>query len=132
MSLTGHQGNQLIALKFLPTGYHIATGGDDNTIKFWDLRMRGKNITTIPAHTKLISDIKFDESSRLMFTTSYDCKCKIWGAKSFLYGENTADEWVNLRTLHGHENKLTSVSFTSDLKTIVTTSFDRTFKVWKN
>ena len=117
---------------FLPTGYHLATGGDDNTVKIWDLRKR-ENLTTIPAHSKLVSDIKFEQNpqSRLMLTSSYDQKCKIWGTKSILQGENSADDWVLLRTLSGHENKVTSISATSDLKHIITTSFDRTFKLWK-
>ena len=36
-----------------------------------------------------------------------------------------------LRTLTGHENKVTSACFTRDLQYILTTSFDRTFKLWK-
>ena len=66
-----------------------------------------------------------------MATCSYDNKCKLWGTKSIIGGVNTVDEWVQLRTLSGHENKLTSVSFTTDLKYILTTSFDKTFKLWK-
>ena len=113
----------------MPTGFHLATGGDDNTVKIWDLRKR-QNVSTILAHTKLVSDIKFDHSSNLMFTSSYDNKCKICGSKSVICGINSAEEWIALRTLAGHENKLTSVCHTRDLKYIITTSFDKTFKVW--
>ena len=122
----------MISLQFMYTGYHMGTGGDDNTVKIWDLRKQ-QIVSTIPAHSKLVSDIKFEKSaqSRLMITTSYDQKCKIWGAKNVLFGENLADDWVLLRTLSGHENKVTSVSHTSDFKYIITTSFDKTFKVWK-
>ena len=76
---------------------------------------------TVPAHTKLISDIKFEEQGRVMLTTSYDNKCKLWAC----------GDWVLIRTLTGHENKLTSVSFTHDLSQLITTSFDRTFKLWQ-
>lgn len=131
LAFQGHQG-QMISLQFMHTGHHLATGGDDNTVKIWDLRKKA-NISTIPAHSKLVSDIKFDKSpqSRLMITTSYDHKCKIWGAKNVLFGENLGDDWVLLRTLSGHENKVTSVCHTSDFKYIITTSFDKTFKLWK-
>ena len=50
---------QIISVQFLPNGYQVATGSDDNTVKIWDLRKKG-NVQTIPAHTKLISDIKFE------------------------------------------------------------------------
>ena len=133
MGLQGHQGNQLISLEFLPTGWHLASGGDDSTVRIWDLRKK-QCIYTSPAQDKLVSSIKFENNptARLMFTTSYDQKCRIWGAKSILQGENIGDEWVLLRTLAGHENKVTSVSFTKDLKRIITTSFDRTFKLWQS
>lgn len=39
----------------------LATGSADNTVKVWDLRMR-KCMYTIPAHTKLISDVQFKVS----------------------------------------------------------------------
>jgi len=67
-----------------------------------------------------------------MFSSSYDGKAKIWGAKSLVQGENTLDEWALLRTLNGHENKVTSISHTRDLEYVITTSFDKTFKLWKS
>ena len=66
-----------------------------------------------------------------MLTASYDQRVKIWGAKSIVQGQNTGDEWVQLRTLACHENKVTSVSMTKDRSTILTTSFDKTFKLWR-
>ena len=108
----------MISLKFMPNCYQIASGSDDNTVKIWDLRKKAC-IYTVPAHTKLVSDVKFDEG-RVMLTTSYDNKCKIW----------STGDWVLIRTLTGHENKITSVSVTKDLQNIITTSFDRTFKLW--
>lgn len=119
-------------MQFLPTGWHLATGGDDNSVKIWDLRKK-QIVNTTPAHLNLISDIKFENSpqSKLMFTSSYDRKCKIWGARDIMYGENLADDWVLLRTLSGHENKVTSISHSKDMKYIITTSFDKTFKLWE-
>ena len=92
-------------MRFLPNCYQVATGSDDNTVKIWDLRKKAC-VQTVPAHTKLLSDIKFDEEGRVMMTSSYDNKCKIWGST----GET--GDWILLRTLAGHENKLTSVSMT--------------------
>lgn len=60
-----------------------------------------------------------------MLTSSYDNKCKIWGST----GET--GDWVVLRTLNGHENKVTSVNMTKDLQYLISTSFDRTFKLWQ-
>ena len=37
---------------------HLATGGDDHLVKVWDLR-KAKCVYTIPAHTNLVSHLKF-------------------------------------------------------------------------
>ena len=108
-------------MQFLPNAYQIATGSDDNTVKIWDLRRKGC-IKTVLAHTKLISDIKFEQEfeGRIMVTSSYDYTAKIWAT----------GDWIPIRTLSGHENKVTSANVTKDLKYVLTTSFDRTFKLW--
>jgi len=49
-------------MRFLPSGWHLATGGDDNQLKIWDLRKK-VSVATIPAHNKLISDIKFEDNA---------------------------------------------------------------------
>ena len=46
-------------VEFHPKGNLLATASGDGTVKIWDLRKR-ENLTTIPAHTKLVSDIKFE------------------------------------------------------------------------
>ena len=57
-----------------------------------------------------------------MLTTSYDNKCKLW----------STGDWVLVRTLTGgHDNKITSVSVVNNMQYIITTSFDRTFKLWE-
>ena len=108
---------KLVSLRFHPNSYQVASGSEDNSVKLWDLRRQGC-VQTIPAHTKLVSDIRFEGS--LLLTASYDNKVKLW------------TEWgVLVRTLTGHENKVTSVCATRDLKHVITTSFDRTFKLWR-
>ena len=113
----------MISVSFLPNGFQVATGSDDNTVKIWDLRKKGV-VHTILAHNKLVSDIKFEAGGRLMVTSGYDQKVKVWSAC------HQTQSSVLLRTLTGHENKVTSACFTSDLKYMLTTSFDRTFKLW--
>lgn len=98
-------------------------------MKLWDLRKKG-NVQILNAHTKLISDIKFDKEGKVMITASYDQKVKVWAMPS---GVTSSDYSLPcLRTLeNGHENKVTSACVTRDLKYILSTSFDRTFKLWE-
>jgi U4/U6 small nuclear ribonucleoprotein PRP4 len=111
---------QWIATKFLPNWYQVATGGDDNQIKIWDLRKKSW-VNIVPAHFKLISGIYFEpEEGKYMISTSYDGWCKIY---------NTRD-WTWVRTLYG-ESKLSSASISKDTNYIVTTSFDRSMRLWE-
>ena len=66
-----------------PDGYHIVTSSQDNSVKIWDLRKRNIEYT-IPAHTNLVSNVKFDWSGEFVMTSSYDCTAKIWAAKTWL------------------------------------------------
>ena len=56
---------------------YVGTGGDDNVVRMWDLRQK-KSVYTIPAHTSLVSYMKFqgimpDSISKLKFW--YGNKC---------------------------------------------------------
>jgi U4/U6 small nuclear ribonucleoprotein PRP4 len=55
----------------------MVTGSDDNSVKVWDLRKKGV-ATVVPAHTALVSTVTFDQTNRLMLTSSYDNTAKIW------------------------------------------------------
>uniref|UniRef100_A0A1A9WTI4 Pre-mRNA processing factor 4 (PRP4)-like domain-containing protein n=1 Tax=Glossina brevipalpis TaxID=37001 RepID=A0A1A9WTI4_9MUSC len=119
MFLEGHLGS-IFGVDFSPNGFHIATGSQDNTCKIWDLRRR-QSVYTIPAHINLISDVKYQrDGGSFLATCSYDCTTKIWSNKT----------WQPLKTLEGHDGKVVSLDISSDSHYILTTSFDRTFKLW--
>lgn len=119
MFMEGHL-KSIYGIDFSPNGYHIATASEDNTCKIWDLRKRNP-LYTIPAHTNLISDVKFQKDhGDYLVTASYDNTAKIW----------TTRTWQPLKTLSGHDGKVMSVDISADNQHIVTSSYDRTFKFW--
>lgn len=72
--LFGGKSNRLL---FLVTSYHIATGADDHQIKIWDLRHR-KELYTLPAHSNLISSVKFEPvHGRFLVSSSFDQTVKV-------------------------------------------------------
>ncbi|KPJ18777.1 U4/U6 small nuclear ribonucleoprotein Prp4 [Papilio machaon] len=88
--------------------------------KIWDIRKRAP-IYTIPAHTHLVSDVRYQRShGHYLATSSYDGSGKLWSDPA----------WHPLRTLSGHDNKVMSVDISLDNKYIATCSYDRTFKLW--
>eukprot|EP00743_Colponemidia_sp_Colp-15_P004422 GILK01004768.1.p1 GENE.GILK01004768.1~~GILK01004768.1.p1 ORF type:complete len:563 (-),score=101.60 GILK01004768.1:117-1679(-) len=120
LTLQGHV-KQLITADWHPNSYMIATGSDDNTVRIWDIRKK-KAVYTIPAHSKLISRVKFNHvDNNVLLTSSYDHTVKLWNPK----------DWSIIKTLAGHEDKVSSVDISRDGKHIISTSFDKTFKLWK-
>ncbi|XP_060809318.1 U4/U6 small nuclear ribonucleoprotein Prp4 [Amyelois transitella] len=119
MFLEGHLG-ALHGLDWSPAGHQLASAAADNQTKIWDLRRRAP-IYTIPAHTHLQSDVRYQRShGHYLLTSSYDRTAKLWS--------NPA--WHPLRTLSGHDNKVMSADISYDNKYIATCSYDRTFKLW--
>ncbi|XP_010554801.1 PREDICTED: U4/U6 small nuclear ribonucleoprotein PRP4-like protein [Tarenaya hassleriana] len=110
----------VLGVSFSPNGYHLASGGEDNLCRIWDLRMR-KSLYTIPAHSNLISQVKFEpQEGYFLVTASYDMKVKIWSGRDFQH----------VKTLSGHEAKVTCLDITADGSHIATVSHDRTIKLW--
>lgn len=119
LALEGHV-KPVLGVSFSPNGYHLATGGEDNTCRIWDLRKR-KCLYIIPAHANLISQVKFEpQEGYFLVTASYDMTAKVWSSKDF----------KPVRTLSGHESKITSLDVVADGQCIVTVSHDRTIKLW--
>lgn len=119
MFLEGHK-EPLLSLNWSPHGHQLATGSSDNTTKIWELRTRSQ-LYTIPAHTHVVSDVRYQKTTgHFLLTSSYDKSGKLWS--------NGA--WHPLNTLSGHDNKVMSIDITSNNKYIATSSYDRTFKLW--
>ncbi|KAL9663435.1 hypothetical protein QQ045_018821 [Rhodiola kirilowii] len=119
LAFEGHV-KPVLALSFSPNGYHLATGGEDNCCRIWDLRMR-KSMYIIPAHSNLISQVKYEpQEGYFLVTSSYDMTAKVWSAR----------DYKPVKTLSGHEDKVTSLDIIGDGHCITTVSYDRTIKVW--
>lgn len=57
MTLRSHI-KPILALDWSPNGYQVATAGEDNTIRIWDIRA-AKCVYTVPAHNNLITQVKY-------------------------------------------------------------------------
>jgi WD40 repeat protein len=153
-----HAGKVLNA-EFHPNGFHLGTAGEDGCVHVWDIRRRtkaqkkhgsgaqpqllhgqatGTPLVSIPAHSGIVTGLRFDTSGEFLGTSSFDGSVKLWNCRS----------WKLLNRLQGHQGKVTSVDVIRDsrraaggsrragndqdalLRGIVTSGFDKTVKLW--
>ncbi|GAB67630.1 WD domain G-beta repeat domain containing protein [Plasmodium cynomolgi strain B] len=100
----------------------FCTCSADNTIKIFDLR----NFTVscnILAHNKIVTDAVFEPTyGRYITSSSFDTFIKIWDSVNFYC----------TKILYNNDNKVRNVDISPDGSFISSTSFDRTWKLYKN
>ena len=141
MQYYGHAGRVLCA-KFAPTnGFQMTTAGDDGCLKVWDLRHRRKSKKgapeprrTIPAHSKLITQLQYTPDDECLVSSSFDGSIKMW---------STRGDWRLLQTLEGHEGKVMGADIVATFDAekqdsrsasdwgVVSCGFDHTLKLWR-
>src|SRR4030088_2626066 len=118
MSLQGHAGGVLCCAFNHADGYSLVTGSMDHTVKYWELRKQ-LCLFTIPAHTHLVSDVKFSPiDGSYIVSSSFDHTVKYWSSRNF-----------QLLHVNRSEEKVMRVDISADEKYIATGNFDRTWKL---
>lgn len=113
----GHTG-PITCLSFSENGYYLATAAEDSVIKLWDLR-KLKNFKTIEFENKFeIRDLIFDYSGTYLACGGTDVR--IFQVK----------QWDTLKTLNDHTGIVTGVRFGTNANTLVTTSLDKSLKIY--
>eukprot|EP01032_Pedospumella_encystans_P020481 gene20481-23264_t len=80
----GLQGHikKICSMGLSANGFHAATSSLDNTVKIWDLRRRRVGYT-LPAHTNIVSEVRYSPSGEQLLTCSFDNTIKLWSARDF-------------------------------------------------
>jgi WD40 repeat protein len=97
----------------------IVTGSDDNTTKVVD--KSSSRVFTLQ-HNSGVSCVAIDPSGLLVATGSKDGTIKFW--------KIIAGSWYCIATYSGHTDVVTSIAFHTSLPLFVSSSNDKTAKVW--
>jgi WD40 repeat protein len=110
------------SLAFSPNGKWLASGGEDASIRVWDLatkqfafKLGGPN-----AHTAAVNRVVFSPDSQQLASASTDRLIKIWDLA-------TQDLVMNIS---GHADWVYGLAYTPDGANLVSSSSDRTIRVW--
>lgn len=74
--LSGHAG-WVLSVTFSSDGAFLASGGDDQTVKFWDIQTGGI-INTFSGHTGQVSQISISVDSTMIASGSQDMTIRLW------------------------------------------------------
>ena len=99
MELSGHAG-EVFAVRFDPTGHHIASGSFDRTILLWNTYGDCENYGVIEGHKGAVLDLQWSRDSRMVYSASADCSLATWDTET---GER-------IKKHVGHEDIVNSVA----------------------
>jgi WD40 repeat protein len=117
-TLEGHKDG-VLTLAFSPCGKFLATAGEDNTIRLWDIP-DGIEIQSIEAHEGDIRAVAFNPEGDFFATGSWDKTIKIW---------KTAD-CSTIAEAASHEGPVNALAFSTDGKLLYSASDDATVRIF--
>ncbi len=115
---TGHTG-VVRSVAFSPDGKTIVSGGEDSTIRLWNVH-DGTHLRTFSGHTDYVYSVAFSPDGKSIVSGSDDSTIRLWDV----------DTGSHLRTILGHTQNVYSVTFSPDGKTIASGSQDNTIRLW--
>ncbi|MFM7885832.1 MAG: WD40 repeat domain-containing protein, partial [Pseudanabaena sp.] len=111
--------NRVWAMALSPNSQHLATGGDDRSIKLWDIET-GACLRIFSGHSHPVVSLVFTPKGDRLISGSSDCTIKIWD----LFTGNC------LETLQGHSHWVASLALSQDARTLISGSWDETIACW--
>lgn len=122
--LKGHQGG-VWATAFTQDSCRLVTGGQDGTVRVWDLTAEdpSQDPIVLPGHDKGVNAMAVSPDGRRLVTAGEDGTARLWSLTA-------QDPSVELPVLRGHTGELCCVGISPNGRWLATGSMDRTARLW--
>ena len=120
VELGAHAG-PVRSLSFDPNGTTLASGGEDNVIRLWDLSTAGRSME-LRGHASHVRDCTYSADGNWLLSAGRDEVIKLWQPNDYAEQVVLSDPDSGDAVLAAH--------FSRDGKQIVTASRDRTASLW--
>jgi hypothetical protein len=117
--MTGHT-DAVESVAFSPDGTTLASGGDDNSVRLWDVASH-RQVGSPLIDDSGFSSVAFSPDGKTLASGSGDNSVRLWDVASHRQVGSP---------LTGHTNGVESVAFSPDGKTLASGSDDKSVRLW--
>ena len=116
-TLSGHT-EEVWAVAFSPDGKTLASGGDDTSVKLWDVQT-GKEKQTLSGHKYKVATLAFSPDGKSLASGSEDYTVKIWDLATGA-----------LKQTLNHDYQITAIAFSPDGNTLACAVYSGNIVLW--
>ncbi|RKU28057.1 hypothetical protein C6497_10005 [Candidatus Poribacteria bacterium] len=126
-TLSGHT-NDITSIAFNPNGNRLASGGDDKTIRLWDLATGEQKLQIseplwyqiLSAGNDFVTQLSFSPEGQILASGISEGVIYLWDI----------DTGEQIKILKGHTGSIRKITFNKETKTLMSYSSDGTVMIW--
>jgi len=124
---------QVTAVEFSDDGQTVFSGGLDNEIKVWDMKMADTADSdglrdAWSGHTDTITGLKVSPDGTMLLSNAMDNSLRLWDTRPYVEGERC--KTIMRGHSHSFEKNLLRCSWSSDMSKVAAGSSDRMVHIW--
>ena len=122
--LTGHRGH-VISVAFSGDSKKLVSGGDDGTVRLWDVRT-GKLLHTITDVGRGVDDVAFSPDGKMFGSIHADEDIRLWDASTYQLLHTLRDDQIWI----GSVGRVNCLAFSTDSKVVAGGYYHGRIRLW--